>query len=93
LSQTFTVKYKYIQSHADDSKKWQGCTLKERINIKVDALAKKSLKADHSTDEFIESIFPNEEIWIEMGGKKITRSPRAELKEFWGQSTENKFFH
>jgi hypothetical protein len=29
LSQTFTVKYKYVQSHADDSKKWQDCTLKE----------------------------------------------------------------
>jgi hypothetical protein len=53
---------------------------------------KKSLKAAHGMEEFIESIFPNEEIWIEMGGKKITRSPRAELKEFWGQSTSKKFF-
>jgi hypothetical protein len=45
---------------------------------------KKSLKAAHSTDEFIKSVFPNEEIWIEMGGKKITGSPRVELEEFWG---------
>ena len=41
-TQSFTVKYKYVQSHADDSKKWQDCSLKERINIKVDALAKKA---------------------------------------------------
>ncbi len=93
LSQTFTVKYKYIQSYTDDLKKWQDCTLKEQINIKVDALTKKSLKAAHSTDEFIEGVFPNEEIWIEMGGKKITGSPRVELKEFWGRSTAKKFFH
>ncbi len=83
-SQTFTIKYKYVQSHADDLKKWQDCTLKEQINIKVDAFVKKSLKAAHSMDEFIESIFPNKEIWIEMGCKKIIGSPRAELKEFLG---------
>jgi hypothetical protein len=47
--QSFTVKYKYVQSHMDDSKKWQDCTLKEQINIRVDALAKKSIKAAHST--------------------------------------------
>jgi hypothetical protein len=82
-----------VQSHADDSKKWRDCSLKERINIKVDALAKKSLKAAHSTGEYIESTFPNEEIWIEMGGRKITRSPRAELEEFWGRATAKKFFH
>jgi hypothetical protein len=83
-TQPFPVKYKYVQSHADNSKKWQDCTLKERINIKVDALAKKANKAAHSTGEFIESTFPNEEVWIEMGGRKITGSPRAELEEFWG---------
>jgi hypothetical protein len=82
--QPFTVKYKYVQSHAEDSKKWQDCILKELINIRADALVKKSIKAAHSTGEFIESNFPNEEVWIEMGGKKITGSPRAELKEYWG---------
>ncbi len=91
--QPFTVKYKYVQSHADDSKKWQDCTLKERINIRVDTLTKKSIKAAHSTGKFIESNFPNEEVWIEMGGKKITGSPRAELKEYWRQSTAKKFFY
>jgi hypothetical protein len=28
-----------------------------------------------------------------MGGKRITGSPRAELEEYWGQSTAKKFFH
>jgi hypothetical protein len=38
LIQSFTVKYKYVQSHVDNSTKWQDCTLKEQINIRVDAL-------------------------------------------------------
>ncbi len=92
-TQSFTVKYKYVQSHADDSKKWRDCSLKEQINIKVDALAKKAFKAAHSTGEFIESTFPNEELWIEMGGRKITGSPRANLEEFWGRATAKKFFN
>jgi hypothetical protein len=41
-TQPFPVRYTYVQSHADNSKKWRDCTLKERINIKVDALAKNS---------------------------------------------------
>jgi hypothetical protein len=53
---------------------------------------KKSIKAAQSTGEFIESNFPNEEVWIEMGGRKITGSPRAELEEFWGRSMVKKFF-
>ncbi len=80
--QSFPVKYKYVQSHADDSKKWRDCTLKERINIRVNALAKKSLKAGHSTNEYIESEFPYEEVSIKMGGKKITGLPRDGLEEF-----------
>ena len=39
-SQTFQVQYKYVASHADNRKKWRDCSLKERINIKVDRLAK-----------------------------------------------------
>ncbi len=42
--QPFRVQYKYIQSHANDTKRWWDCTLKECINIKVDRLAKKALK-------------------------------------------------
>ena len=54
--QSFTVKYKFVRSHEDNSKKWQDCTLtlKEQINIRVDTFAKKAIKAAHCTKEFIE---------------------------------------
>jgi hypothetical protein len=35
-TQKFPVKYKYVQPHVDKWKKWRDCSLKERINIKVD---------------------------------------------------------
>jgi hypothetical protein len=91
--QPFCIRYKYVQSHADDTKRWQDCTLKECINIKVDSLAKKALKAAHSTGKFIDSSFPNEQLWITMGGKNVTGSLRNELEDFWGGSTAKIFFH
>jgi hypothetical protein len=61
-AQLFRVQYKYVQSHANGIKRWQDCLLKEQINIKVDSLAKKALMAAHSTEECIQSVFPNEQI-------------------------------
>jgi hypothetical protein len=59
----------------------------------VDSLAKRALKAAHSTGKCIKSAFPNEEIWISMGGKKMMGSLRSKLEEFWGRSTAKKFIH
>ncbi len=92
-AQLFCVQYKYIQSHGNNTKRWQECLLKEQINIKVDSLAKKALKAAHSTGECIESAFPNEQIWISMGGKKVKGFLWSKLEEFWGRSTAKKVFH
>jgi hypothetical protein len=82
-----------VQLHADDTKRWQECSLKEQINIKVDSLARKALMAAHSTGKCIKSAFPYEQIWISMGGEKVMGSMRSKLEEFWGRSTAKKFFH
>jgi hypothetical protein len=92
-SQTFQVQYKYVASHADNRKKWRDCSMKERINIKVDRLAKKALKAGHCTGQYIKSSFLNEQIWITLGGRNAIGPLQAELEEFWGQSTAKRFFH
>jgi hypothetical protein len=91
--QPFPVKLRYVQSHADKTKKWQDCTLKERIIIKVDSLAKKALKAAHCTGQFIRGIFPYEQIWVTMGGMKVTGPLCLELEEFWGRTTAKRFFN
>jgi hypothetical protein len=45
-------------------------------------LGKKSLKVAMSMGKFIDSIFPNEQVWIEMGGENFLVSPRSELENF-----------
>jgi hypothetical protein len=91
--QPFPVKLKYVQSHADKTKKWQNCTLREQINIKVDRLAKKALKVAHCTRQFIGGTFPYKQIWVTMGGKKVTGPLSLELEEFWGRSTARRLFN
>jgi hypothetical protein len=76
-SHTFRVQYKYVTSHADNKKKWQYCSLKERINIKVDRLVNKALKAGLCTGQYIRSSFPNEQIWITLGGRKAMGTGRV----------------
>ncbi len=92
-NQPFAIKYKYVKAHADDTKMWCDCTLKERKNIKVDGLSKKPLKAAVHTGKFINSFFPNKQVWIEMDGRKISASLRSELEDFWGSEATKKVFH
>jgi hypothetical protein len=91
--QPFPVELKDMQSHADKTLKWQDCTLEEQIKIKVDCLAKKALKAAYCTGQFIRGTFPFEQIWMTMGGKKITVPLCLELEESWGRSTTRRFFN
>jgi hypothetical protein len=91
--QPFPVKVNYVQSHTDKTKKWQDCTLKEQINIKVDRLTKKALKAAHCTGQFIGGTFLYKQIWVTMGGKKVTGPLCLELEEFWDRSTARRFFN
>ena len=87
------VQYKYVASHADKKKNWRNCTLKEPIHIKVDRLVKKALKAGHCTGQYIKPTFPNKQIWITLGGRKVIGSLQAELEKFCGRSTAKRFFH
>jgi hypothetical protein len=70
FAQPFHIQYRYVQSHANGTKRWRDCTLKEQINIKVNSLTKKALMEAHSTGKCIKSAFPNEQIWISMGGER-----------------------
>ncbi len=63
-TQPFASEYLYIALHADESKEWKECTLKERINIKVDDLAKKALQHAHATQLFFDGQFPLEDFTV-----------------------------
>jgi hypothetical protein len=91
-AQPFCIIFRCIQLHADKTKKWCNCSLKECINMKMDRLAKKALKAVHCTRQFIEGTYPYKQTWITMGERKVTETFRLELEEFWGCSTTKRFF-
>jgi hypothetical protein len=56
-SQPFALKFLYVALHADNTKSWKDCSLKERINIKVNLLAKKSLMCTHAEDKYFNGHF------------------------------------
>ena len=62
----------YVPPHCDDTKHWSECTLKERMNIKVDSLAKLALTCAHATNEYFGGRFPDEDFRIFVADKKIT---------------------
>jgi hypothetical protein len=50
LDHQFCLKFLYVTSHSNDTKKLKECSLKERINIKVDHIAKKALLFAHASN-------------------------------------------
>ncbi len=48
------------------------CTLKERMNIKVDSLAKKALICAHATNDYFNCIFSEEDFCIFVKDTKVT---------------------
>jgi hypothetical protein len=93
VTQPFTLKYLYVASHADDSEAWKDYTLKERINIKVEELAKKALRHAHDTQIFFDGQFPMEEFTVHIDGAKVTSPIKSAIEEYWGRSTTKNFFY
>ena len=92
LDHPFSLKFLYVASHSDDTKQWKECTLKERINIKVDHLAKKALLAAHASNQFFDGSFPLEDFQVCTDGRKLTGPTKAHLEEHWGRVEAKRFF-
>lgn len=54
----FEVEYEWVKAHQDDVKGWDDLTLKEKLNCRVDKLAKKALRASLLEDDCITSKIP-----------------------------------
>ena len=68
-------------------------TINERMNCKADGLAEESLLEGVSTQEFISSKFPFEDIRMYVGGKKITHNPRRAISNHWGSREARVLYH
>ena len=89
----FVVKMEWVPSHQDDTKSWAQCTLKERINIKVDKLAKTSLIAAIADKEYIDSGFPGEYITVSADGRKVTGSLKTVIERHWGAKQAQQLYN
>ncbi len=93
VKQPFLLKFLHVASHADDTKTWESCSLKEKINIKVEHLAKTALICAHATNQYFDGNFPFEEFQISLNGFKVTGNVRPALDDHWGRATAKYFFN
>ena len=90
--QNFTIKFLYVQSHTDDTKKLRDCSTKERMNIIVDHLAKSALTSAYSSSTYFNGTYPNEDFTVTMRGIKTTGAVATALQEHWGRNEAKRFF-
>jgi hypothetical protein len=89
--QPFIIKFLYVASHSNDRKDWASCTFKERLNIKVDHLAKQALLHAHSCNEYFDGCFPAEDFRVYTSGRKVTGPTKPSLEMHWGRSEAKRF--
>ena len=91
--QPFSSSYVHVDGHVIRFKKWKDMTLDERMNESCDILAKKALMAGFATDDYIDSCFPFEHIFLEVDGQKVTGSATKALERHWGTREARSFFN
>ncbi len=89
--QPFTTNFFYVASHSDDIKDWSSCTIKERLNIKVDLLAKRALLHAHSCHEYFDGRFPVEDFCVYTSGHKVSGPIKPALEMHWGRAEAKRF--
>ena len=86
------IKMEWVPSHQDDEKPWNKCTLKERMNIKVDRLAKAALLSAIQHHDYMESGFPGEHITVAADGVKVTGSLKLAIGRSHGSKVAQQLY-
>ena len=93
MENSFKSEFKWVASHQDDTKKWKHLTLKDKINVLVDDLAKKALIEAVASRKFIDNVFPFENLRVVINGKKVTGPLQSSFEQFWGYKVAQELFH
>ena len=89
----FRLKYNHVRAHLDKHLPLSALKEEERLNIFVDELCSEAIVRGLTEDDFIQSVFPFEEVVVMAGRNKITGSPRKALYDFWGSRTARALFN
>ena len=93
LTAKYNTTYVWVPAHQDDTKRQEELTLRERMNVVVDSLAKQALRASVSGNDFITNDFPLETVRILVGGTKVTGDALQKISEHWGKGVARELFH
>ncbi len=75
----------HMYGHADKYLLEAEMSLAQQANCWADKLATAALIAAVKANEFIPSIFPSEEVCVEIGGERFMGSPQNAITELWGE--------
>jgi hypothetical protein len=89
--QPFIIKFLYVASHSNERIDWASCTIKERLNIKVDHLAKQALLHAHLCNEYFDGCFPAEDFRVYTSSCKVTGPTKPSIEMHWGRSEAKRF--
>jgi hypothetical protein len=87
------ISYEHVYGHLDDILQWDQLSDTQKLNVRMDTLAKRALMAAITNRDFITSIFPFEHIVMKCGGQKNHSSPTKAIYRWWGCNTARRLFH
>ena len=67
----FLVDYQWVPAHQDDHRKWSELTLREKMNVIVDKLAKLAIIAGVVDQDFIDRDLPFKQVRVTLDGHKV----------------------
>ena len=87
------IDYQWVPSHQDEEKSCTSLTLREKVNVTVDELAKLGLISGMTDGDMINSEYPFEQIRVSTGGHKVTGSLKKASNSHWSHSTARELYH
>ena len=93
LTANYDTDYVWVPAHQDDTKRRKDLTLRERMNVRVDSLAKQALLASIVSRTFINNNFPLESIRISIGDTKITDDVPRRIEDHWGRKVAKELYN
>jgi len=86
------VEWVHVKGHADDNIPFELLTLPQQLNVRCDKLAKKHLIDTIADGNYIDPVFPDENITVHINTAKVSSSVKKAIYQHWGpQEAKNLF--
>jgi hypothetical protein len=86
------IEWVHVKGHADDNIPFELLTLPQQLNVRCDKLAKKHLIDTIADGNYIDPVFPDENITVHINTAKVSSSVKKAIYQHWGpQEAKNLF--